>query len=236
MRPPADHSRCVRQPGHPRPAAARRTHTARAYRGLVRTRLAPLFRDADVAWVYAAIVVVVAIVVEAAPGATTEELVLDSSTNLDNLRHTPLLVLGASAFVVAPLSGLWILAPLVVTFAVAQRWLGRAATVIAAALGHVGVTLFVAVLLAAGIDDGRLSPALAQARDVGVSYAVATVAGLLVGWVPRRLRPWYAAGLLVLTIVPLLLDADFTEVGHLTAVLLGFALAVLVTRGSAGRS
>jgi hypothetical protein len=218
------------------PARPPGPHTAPAYRVLVRSRLAPLFRDADVAWVYAAMVLVVAIVVEAAPGGTTEELVLDSSTNLENLRHTPLLVLGASAFVIAPLPGLWILAPLVATLAAAQRWLGRAATVIVATLGHVGVTLFVAVLLAAGIDDGRLSPALARAQDVGVSYAVATVAGLLVGRVPRRLRPWYAAGLLVFTIVPLLLDADFTEVGHLAAVLLGFALAVLVARGSAGQS
>jgi hypothetical protein len=199
----------------------------------VRSRLVALFRDADVAWVYAAIVLVVAIVVEAAPGTTSEELVLDSSTNLDNLRHTPLLVLGASAFVVAPLSGLWILVPLVVTFAAAQRWLGRAATVIVAALGHVGVTLFVAVLLAAGIEDRRLSPSLARAQDVGVSYAVATVAGLLAGRVPRRLRPWYVAGLLTITVVPLLLDADFTDVGHLTAVLLGFALAVLVSRAAA---
>jgi hypothetical protein len=92
------------------------------------------------------------------------------------------------------------------------------------------VTLFVAVLLAAGIDDGRLSPALARAQDVGVSYAVATVAGLLVARVPRRRRPWYAAALLVVTVVPLVLDTDFTDVGHLTAVLFGFALAVLVTR------
>jgi hypothetical protein len=201
----------------------------------VRSRLAPLFRDADVAWVYAAIVLVVAIAVEAAPGTTSEELVLDSSTNLDNLRHTPLLVLGASAFVVSPLSGLWILAPLVVVFAAAQRWLGRVATVIVAVLGHVGATLFVAVLLAAGIEDRRLSPALARAQDVGVSYAVATVAGLLVARVPGRFRPWYVVGLLALTVLPLLLDADFTEVGHLTAVLLGFALAVLVSRGSAAR-
>ena len=188
------------------------------------------------AWVYAAIVLVVAIVVEAAPGTTSEELVLDSSTNLDNLRHTPLLVLGASAFVVSPLSGLWILAPLVVTFAAAQRWLGRVATVIVAVLGHVGATLFVAVLLAVGIEDRRLSPALARAQDVGVSYVVAAVAGLLVARVPRRLRPWYVAGLLVITVVPLLLDADFTDVGHLTAVLLGFALAVLVSRGAVAQS
>ena len=202
----------------------------------MRSRLAPLFRHADVAWAYAAIVLVIAIVVEAAPGLTSDELVQDTSTNLENLRETPVLVLVASAFVVAPLSGLWILPPLVVAFAAAQRWLGRASTVIVAALGHVGVTLFVAVLLAAGIHAGRLSPALARAQDVGVSYAVMTVAGLLVARVPRWLRPWYMGGLLAFTVVPLLLDPDFTAVGHLTAVLLGFALAVLVTSGPSRQS
>lgn len=197
------------------------------------SRLTPWFRGADVGWTYAAVVVVVAVVLRVLPGTTTRDLVLDSSTNLDNLRETPLLVLGASAFVVAPLSGLWILVPLVAVFGAAQRWLGRAATVIAAALGHVGVTLFVAVLLAAGIDDGRLSPTLAGAEDVGVSYAVATLAGLLVGRVPRRPRPWYALGLLVLVVGALVIGPDFTDVGHLTAVLLGFALAVLVAAGRA---
>jgi hypothetical protein len=195
------------------------------------SRVTPWLRGADVGWAYAAVVVVVAVVMRLLPGTTTEELVLDTSTNLDNLRHTPLLVLGASAFVVAPPTGLWILVPLVVVFGAAQRWLGRAATVIAAALGHVGVTLFVAVLLAAGIDDGRLSPSLARAEDVGVSYAVATLAGLLVGRVPRRMRPWYAAGLLVLVAGALVIDPDFTDLGHLSAVLLGFAFAVLATRG-----
>ena len=76
----------------------------------------------------------------------------------------------------------------------------------------------------------------ARAQDVGVRYAVAPVAGLLAGRVPRRLRPWYVVGLLATTVVPVLLDADFTDVGHLTAVLLGFALAVLVTRAAAGRT
>ena len=183
-------------------------------------------------WAYAAVVVAVAVVLRVLPGTRTEQLVLDSSTNLDNLRETPLLVLGASAFVISPLTGLWILVPLVVVFGAAQRWLGRAATVIVAVLGHVGVTLFVAVLLAAGIDDGRLSPTLARTEDVGVSYALATLAGLLVGRVPRRLRPWYAAGLLVLVVGALVIGPDFTDVGHLTGVLLGFALAVLATRGA----
>jgi hypothetical protein len=188
-------------------------------------------RRADVGWTYAAAVVVVAVVVRVLPGTRPEDLVLDSSTNLDNLRHTPLLVLGASAFVVSPLWGLWILAPLVVVFAAAQRWLGRAATVIVAVLGHVGATLFVAVLLAAGINDGVVDAAVARAPDVGVSYGLAAVAGVLVGRVPRRWRAWYALGVLTVAAVSLLLDQDFTGIGHVSAVLLGFALAVLTARG-----
>lgn len=187
-------------------------------------------RRADVGWAYAALVVVVAIVVRVLPGTRTQDLVLESSTNVDNLRHTPLLVLGASAFVVSSVWGLWILAPLVLVFAAAQRWLGRAATVIVAVLGHVGATLFVAMLLAAGIDDGVVDADLARAPDVGVSYGLAAVAGVLVGRVPRRRRPWYGLGVLAVAAGSLLLDQDFTGVGHVTAVLLGFALAVLTAR------
>lgn len=187
-------------------------------------------RRADIGWAYAAVVVVVSILVRVLSGTRTQDLVLESSTNLDNLRHTPLLVLGASAFVVAPVWGLWILAPLVVVFAAAQRWLGRAATVIVAVLGHVGATLLVAVLLAAGINDGVVDADLARAPDVGVSYGLAAVAAVLVGRVPRRWRPWYALGVLAVAVGSLLLDRDFTGVGHVTAVLLGFAIAVLTAR------
>jgi hypothetical protein len=195
-----------------------------------RRRIAPLLRDTDLAWAYAAVVVVVAIVVRVLPGARTEDLVLDSSTNLANLRESPLLVLGVSAFVVAPLSGLWILVPLVAAFGAAQRWLGRAATVIVAVLGHVGATLFVAMLLAAGIAHGRLDPAVARAPDVGVSYGLAAVAGVLVARVPAGRRPWYVLALLAVTAGPLVVRPTFTGLGHTTAVLLGFALAVLAAR------
>ena len=195
-------------------------------------RLRRLLAGADLAWAYVAVVLVVAVVVRVLPGTRTQDLVLESSTNLDNLRHTPLLVLGASAFVVSSLWGLWILVPLVVAFAAAQRWLGRAATVIVAVLGHVGATLFVAVLLAAGINDGLIDADVARAPDVGVSYGLAAVAGLLVARVPRRRRPWYALGLLAFAVAPLLADPDFTGIGHVTAVLLGFALAVLVNQAA----
>jgi Mn2+/Fe2+ NRAMP family transporter len=198
---------------------------------VISRRVRPLVRGTDLAWAYAAVVLVVAAVARTLPG-TSEELVLDTSTNLDNLRHTPVLVLVASAFVVSPLSGLWILAPLVVAFGAAQRWLGRAATLVVATLGHVGATLFVAVLLAAGIERGWLDPTIAAAPDVGVSYGLAAVAGLLVARVPHRRRPWYALALLALAAVPLLVSPSFTDVGHLVAVLLGFALALVVRRAA----
>jgi rhomboid family protein len=197
-----------------------------------RHRLAGLLRGTDLAWAYAAVVVVVAVIVRVLPGTRTQDVVLDSSTNLVNLRDNPLLVLGASAFVVAPLWELWILVPLLVAFGAAQRWLGRTATVIVAALGHVGATLVVAVLLAAGIQDGRLSPAVARAPDVGVSYGLATIAGLLVVRVPPRLRRRYVLGLLAVVVGPLLVRPGFTYLGHLIALLLGFALAVLVSRAA----
>lgn len=194
-----------------------------------RERLAPLFRGADLGWAYAGVVVAVAVAVRVLPGSRPGQLVQDTSTNLVNLRDTPLLVLSASAFVVSSLWGLWILVPLVVLFGAAQRWLGRTATVVVAALGHVGATLFVAVLLAAGLYHGRLDPTLARTDDVGVSYGLAAVAGLLAARVPPRHRIPYVLGLAAVAAGPLLLAPTVTALGHATAALLGLALAVLVT-------
>lgn len=193
-------------------------------------RIRPLVRGADVGWVYAGVVLLVAVAVRVLPGVRTQDLVLDSSTNLDNLRESPLLVLVLSAFVVSSLWGLWILVPLVALFGAAQRWLGRAGAVIVAVLGHVGATLFVALLLEAGIDHGRLEPALAREPDVGVSYGLAAVAAVLAARVPARLRPWYVLGLLLIATGPLVVRTTSTDLGHTTAVLLGLALAVLVSR------
>lgn len=193
-------------------------------------RIRPLVRGTDVGWVYAGVVLVVAVAVRVLPGVRTQDLVLDSSTNLDNLRAAPLLVLVLSAFVVSSPWGLWIVLPLVGVFGTAQRWLGRAVTVTVAVLGHVGATLLVALLLEAGIDHGQLDPALAREPDVGVSYGLAAVAAVLTARVPARLRPWYVLGLLLVAAGPLAVRTTSTDLGHTTAVLLGLAVAVLVSR------
>jgi hypothetical protein len=192
--------------------------------------LLPLRHRSGLGLGYAGVVLVVAIVVALLPDPARHRIVLDASTNLVNLHRDPLLVLAASAYVVAPLTGLWILAPLMIVYGAAQRWLGAAATVVVAVLGHVGATLTVAVLLAAGLHHGRLDPSVARAQDVGVSYGLVAVAAVLTARLPPgRLRWGYAAALLAYCAGPALVAPDFADLGHTVAALIGFAVALVAT-------
>ena len=192
-----------------------------------------LVATSDIAMIYGGIVVVVAVGLQLLPDSVHRDVVLNCSTNLVNLREHPIYVLLVSAFVVSNLSGLWLVPWLMVSYAATQRWLGRLATGFAALLGHVGATVFVAVLLSAGIWHHWVSPTVAHEPDVGVSYGLACLAGLLVMQVPRRWRGGYV-GLVVLFFVgPLILRPTFTDVGHTTALVTGFGLALLAARAAA---
>jgi hypothetical protein len=81
-------------------------------RGRVRSQLGELWRGRDVAVVYAVLVVVVSVVAATQAPSLLRGLVQSSSTNLVNLRQRPLSVLFASAFVIAPAVGLWIVVPM----------------------------------------------------------------------------------------------------------------------------
>ena len=85
--------------------------------------------------------IVISIIAAAQPPARLRDIVSGSSTDLVNLGQRPLAVLFASAFVVSPVWGLWIVAPMVVAYGALQRWLGRASVIVVAVLGHVGATL-----------------------------------------------------------------------------------------------
>jgi hypothetical protein len=178
-------------------------------------------------------VLVVAVALHAAPDHLQVRFVQDTSSNLVNLRHSPLRVLLLSALVVPDVEGLLILVPLLVVLTASTRWLGRGPTLVALVFGHVGATLFVATLLLAGVTNGRLDPSVARAPDVGVSYALAGVFGMLAARVPRRWRwAWVLAPTAGLGIV-LLVAPDFTAVGHLTALGVGFGLGAVAHRAAA---
>lgn len=191
-------------------------------------------RERDVAVGYAVAVLAVGLYVHTQTGRVADELVLESSTNLVNLRDSPLSVLALSPFVVSSLAGLWVLPLLVLGYGAAQRWVGRRGTVVVAVLGHVGATLLVATLLVAGVRHGRLAPSVGRAPDVGVSYGLLAVLAFLTARIPRRAwrvawRLWLLSG----GIGALLYQATFTDVGHLVALLIGFGIAS-VARGAAG--
>jgi hypothetical protein len=180
--------------------------------------------------VYAAILVAVAVALAALPGPVATRLVQDSSTNLVNLRTHPSLVLVLSAFVQPSWEELAIVVPVLWAYGAVQRWLGRAATIVTAVLGHVGATLFVATFVAAGIAKGRINISTAHAADVGASYGLVAVAGLLAARVSRRWLAAYLTGLSGLLLAGLLVGRTFTDLGHVVAWVIGLGLALLVSR------
>ena len=187
----------------------------------------------DVALVYAAVVVGVALTLAVLPQATADAVVLRSSTNLVNLRLHPPFVLLVSAFVEPSPADLVLVVPLVWAFGALQRRVGRAALLAAAVLGHLTATLVVSTLLLAGITKGRIALSEAVAADVGVSYALVAVLGLLTAWAPPGRRRWFVADGTALSGGLVLTSRTFTDLGHLVAWSVGLALALLVGQATA---
>ncbi len=199
------------------------------------TSLPGWVRGRQVGVAYALIVLVVTVVLQALPAEMRERVVLRASTNLVNLREQPLTVLAASAFVLGTWTSVLELPVLVLAYGAVQRWLGWRASVLAGVLGHVGATLFVAVILVTGIARGDIALRVAAVTDVGVSYGMASVGGLLVARVSRRWLPLYLAGAFGYLVYGFLHDRSFTALGHATAFAIGISLTVFTQRGGRAR-
>jgi hypothetical protein len=146
------------------------------------------------------------------------------STNLHNLSRGRLSTLVGSAFVDDG-GAIYLWLPwLVCLLALGELiWRGRG-LVIAFAVGHIGATLIVAAGLVVALKAGWLPFSVARASDVGVSYGAVCVLGALTASIPSRWRPawvgwWLGIALLAAS------GADFTAVGHVTALLLGIGLS-----------
>jgi hypothetical protein len=183
---------------------------------------------------YLLVLVVVAVLLALLPDRVAEKVVFHASTNLKGLRDTPLFVLVTSAFVLwGGLAGLLLLPVVAVVMSAVERWLGKLATVLVFALGHVGATLGLAVILASGISHRAIDPEVATVHDVGVSYGLLAMAGILTARVPLRWRGWYAGAIGVPPLGAFALSRDPTDLGHVLAALIGLALAVLLLRAVA---
>ena len=208
---------------------------ARALSGLGPT-LRRLVLRSDVAVGYAVIVVAVFVYMEVIGGTMADTIVAQASTNLRNLQTHPFHALAFSAFVISEPAELLLLPVLVVAYAVAQYHFGRAAVLVSILIGHLLATLVVAVTVLTSIFHGVLQPNVSLATDVGFSYGLACVSGLLVVVVPRgRWRLLYVAVVLAVCSSAILLgppwlnltSPSFTDLGHTLALLTGFGLSSL---------
>jgi hypothetical protein len=183
---------------------------------------------------YLLLLVAVAVLLAQLPHRVADKVVFHASTNLQGLRDTPLLVLVASAFVLAGgLFGLLLLPLVAVVMGAVERWLGKLATVLVFAFGHVGATLGLAVMLVSGIFHRMIDPQIATVHDVGVSYGLLALAGTLTARVPARWRAWYAAAIGGSSLGMLAISRDPTDVGHVLAAIVGLVLAVVLLRAVA---
>ncbi|MFB7662991.1 rhomboid-like protein [Kitasatospora sp. NPDC056138] len=143
------------------------------------------------------------------------------STNIAQLRSHPLHALIASAVWTAQADFLFYFVIFHVFHVPAERWLGTLRWLTVALTAHVLATFISEGVIAWGVGQGRLPPKLAHTVDVGVSYALAGVEGVLTYRFAGRWRWAYAGGLLLFYLVPLVRSHTFTDLGHFCAVLIG---------------
>lgn len=177
-----------------------------------------------VAAAYALVLLITTCVLQIVGPHTANELLLARSTNLYHLARDPVRVLISSAFWVSEPEDLFFAAAvLLLAVAPVERRVGSLRTIAVLAVGHVGATLLTAAGLWLALRADVVGRDVVHARDVGPSYALVAVAAFLVFLLDRRLRPAYAAALIVVAVALVAVSGTFTDFGHLLAILCGLA-------------
>jgi tRNA(Arg) A34 adenosine deaminase TadA len=187
-------------------------------------------RSAPLTYAWLVVLMATTLVQRSMSARLLRTLLQSTSTNLHHLASDPVRVLVNSL--------LWIDGrywwPYVLIFtlflAPAERWLGHLRWLVVGLICHIGATVLSEGFLYWSIQAARASPRLVDARDVGVSYFVVGVAGVLFYRIPRRWRWAYLGALAVIAVSALVARTNFTSLGHLCALLLGLACYPL-TRG-----
>ena len=202
--------------GTPRPVAVRRARALCAVREWVR-------RSPGTHLWLLALGVTSTVMSVVSPGTRSFILHLNS-TNLVQLREHPLRALTVSALWLESPAALLVFVPLFeLVHAPAERWLGTWRWLAAAAAAHVGATLVSQQAVLLGIRYEWLPESLTDTVDIGVSYGLAGVVGVLTYLVPRRWRWAYLTAALAGFGGALAYGRTFTDLGHFTSLLLGLA-------------
>jgi tRNA(Arg) A34 adenosine deaminase TadA len=186
-------------------------------------RVRHFVRGAPLTYAWLVVLMATTLVQHSLSQRVLRSLLLSTSTNLHHLASDPLRVLVNSL--------LWIDGtywwPYVVIFtlflAPAEHWLGHLRWLGVGLICHVGATAISEGFLYWTISEEHASPRLVDARDVGVSYFVVGIAGVLFYRLPRRWRWWYLGALVAIAVGALVVRPNFTSLGHLCALALGLA-------------
>ena len=148
-------------------------------------------------------------------------LLVHNSTNIRHLATDPLDALFSSL--------LWIdgryWTPYLLLFtlflAPAEHWLGQIRWITVGLTAHVGATYISEGLLYLEIQYHQAPQKLVHATDIGVSYFMVGLIGVLAYHVATPWRWGYLAVLIAAFAVPLIIDANFTALGHFSAIFIG---------------
>ena len=178
-------------------------------------------RSAPLTYSWLVVLLITTMIQHAIPARRLHALLRKESTNLHHLATDPIRVLIQSL--------LWIDGqywwPYLVVFtlflAPAERWLGHWRWLIVGLVCHIGATYLSEGYLFWRIEAAITSPRLIDARDIGVSYFVVGIVGVLTYHIPPRWRWLYVITALVVFAAVLGVKRDFTNVGHFSALLIG---------------
>lgn len=170
---------------------------------------------------YAAALVVVAAVLAALGPTVHDRVIRHASTNLHNLAHGRIGTLLGSAFVVdVGAMALW-LPGLMCLLALAELLWRSRKLLTTFLIAHIGATLVIAAALAVAVHQGWMPRSITRATDVGMSYGAMGVLGMLTAAIPPRWRPAWLCWWITLGVAVVAAGRDFTDAGHLVALLLG---------------
>ncbi|WP_235677824.1 rhomboid-like protein [Mycolicibacterium sarraceniae] len=160
-------------------------------------------------------------------------LLRQDSTNLHHLASDPIRVLITSLLWLDGASWWPYLVMFCLFLAPAERWLGHLRFVIAGLIAHIVATYLSEGFLYWQIQEAAVSPRFLNARDIGVSYFVVGIVGLLTYHIARPWRWLYLIAACCWFVGAVLINPTFTPIGHLTALIVGLACYPL-TRGRPG--
>ena len=181
-------------------------------------------RDAPGTYLWLVALFGVSLYVRRLPADRAKKLLEQNSTNLDRLRHAPVKVMITSLFFTAGTSWLFYAVTYSVFHAPAEHWLGTWRWLVVLLVAHVGATLLSERWVAREIRAGRIPQSERTTADYGVSYAQAGASAVLAYRIPM---PWlvpYVVALIGFYGYGWLKNRrDFTAIGHLCALAIGFA-------------